>query len=147
MIPKLQALCARILADKARSLSQKDRYEFLRSIPKHLIDLVKAFPTDVIVWYCNEQLFSTKVMKFYLEHLRERCYITNGYRRDCMKGITRRKVLWMKCSNFYCNNMKLSEIIPTSYHIYWGLCEHCSSYKQDHHILMRLYKEIKTFEL
>ena len=143
-IPELQSLCAKEIAKQCRKLSYEDRYNFLKSIPSHLRELVKCFPTDFIVWCGNEMLLNKNVLKFYINHQNKRHYIVNGFIEDCEKGITRRKVIWRKCANYYCENSYLDKIISTPYSIYWNLCKECKRYLIYHHKLMKIHLKIKN---
>lgn len=143
-IIELTALCARILAEKSRKLSQEERYYFLKSIPKHLHEYVRAFPTDFIEWYKDEALMSKDMAMFYLKNPDKQHYIREGFKKDCEKGITRRRVLIRKCGNYYCQNRILEKIIATPYDIYWRLCNECKRYRIPHHKWMKIRHFIIT---
>ena len=141
-IPELQALCAREIAKKCREMDSETYYHFLRKIPKQVQDLIKAFPTNFIVWSGNEGLLNKRILNYYLKYKDERKYITEGYRKNCETGITRRKVIWRKCSNLYCDNLALQKIIAEPDNIYYGLCKECESFRLPHFILKKLHFQI-----
>lgn len=148
-VPELQALAARELARQAREMSQEERHEFLRAIPKHLRRLVTAFPTNFITWMGNEQLLgyqnSQKVIQFYLEHPEKRHYITKGFASDCERGITRRTVMRRKCGNIYCENEVDQKIMATPDWVYWNVCRACQIAQPHSHVWNKLRMEIEEF--
>lgn len=135
-VPELQALCARIVAGMCRESNQADRHALLRSLSPPLAELVRAFPTSPIVWAANEQIMSKDIMHHYLTHPRDRHYISKGYADDCVRGITRRKVLWRPCGNHYCDALVLGKVIDTPYDIYWKLCPACTAHQLPYHWYM-----------
>ena len=145
-VPELQALAARELARQCRDMKPADRVAFLLALPPNARELVECFPTDFVVWCGHEQLLWTNILRFYLnDPVRRRRNINGGFRRDCERGITRRKVLFRKCSNHYCDNQVLQKIIASPDEIYWGLCLECENHRPLHHKLMALYCEIHDY--
>jgi len=144
-IPELQALCAKNIAKHCRSMTKKDRYYFLRKIPKHLKEYVNCFPTDFILWCGHEQILNLKIIQHYIRYSKDQKYIRNSYISDCESGITRRRIIFRKCSNYYCENDFLDKIIHDSSYVYWNLCSECKKYRVYHHILMKLHRQIEDF--
>lgn len=145
-IPELQSLCAKRIASMCRSMSQIDRYNYLKSVPNHLKQLIKSFPVNIIEWYGTEMLLNIKIIRHYVDHKKDIHYLTDGYVRDCQRGITRHKVIWRKCQNVYCDESVLQKIIQSPDDIYWGLCKICERYRIQHHKLKKLHMLIEHFQ-
>lgn len=127
-IPELQSLCAKKIAEHSRSLSPEDRYYFLKEIPKHLQDLVRSFPISFLEW-CEYQCYLSMDSIHYLKDKPQgKSYMTQSFEEDCEKGYVG-KIMWRKCSNYYCGNQKLSRIISRSDFIPYGLCNECRSHR------------------
>lgn len=143
-IPELQSLCAKLLATNCRSMSQKQRYNFFRNIPFHIKELIKAYPVNIIEWYKDEHLLNIEILQHYIRNKKDVHYIVNGYISDCNKGITRKRVIWRKCQNIYCENSVLQKITQSPDEMYWGLCEACEQFRIPHYKLMNLHRTIEA---
>ena len=146
-IPELQSLCSREISKQCRKMTYEERYYFLRYIPLHLKILIESFPTDFIVWCGNELLLSKHIINYYNDNPNKIFYIIKGFQKDCENGITRRKVIWRKCSNYYCNNDFLDKIIASPYDFYWNLCKECNKHLIYHHKLMKIHCEIRKYKI
>ena len=144
-IPELQSLCAKQLAKQCRDMTHEERYYFLRTIPKHLRKLVTSFPINFIIWCGNEGLLSINIVKYYVEYPQKQRYIRNSYKKNCEIGITRRKVIWRKCANYYCENEFLDKVISSPYNFYWNLCKECNKHLIYHYKLMMIHLEIRKY--
>ena len=143
-VPELQALCAKKLAEMCRSMTQKERYDYMKLISIHIKELINSFPINVIEWYKNEHLLNIKIINHYVKHKEDIHYLVKGFNDDCNKGITRKKVIFRKCQNVYCDDTVLQKIIQSPCDIYWGLCKKCEQYRIPHHKLMKLRLQIQS---
>jgi hypothetical protein len=143
-IPELQALCAKQIASVCRSMSQCERYVFMKRIPVDLKALIYSFPINYIEWCHNEQLLNIKIIQYYVKNKKDAKMLPESYTEDCEKGITREKVLWRKCQNVYCDDLTLQKIHQTQHDIYWGVCKNCEEYRIPHHKLMKLHLQIQN---
>ena len=144
-IPELQSLCARQLANQCRNMNPIERYVFFKTVPNHLKVLIKSFPIDFIKWCGDEYLLCINVTQYYQHSIKGKNYIIQSYKKDCLTGITRRKVIWRKCHNTHCDNLVLQKIIAEPENIFLGLCKECKDYRLSRHIWMMLLLEIEKY--
>jgi hypothetical protein len=147
-IPELKALAGREVARQCREATPRKRYEFLRSLSRDIREIVECFPTDFIVYCGHECLLDQKIMQYYHQNPDQaQKYIFKSFERDCEKGITRRKIVFRPCSNYYCDGEILDKIIASQHDIYWGMCKDCAKYRLPHYKLMRLFLEIRNYKI
>ena len=120
-IPELKSLAAKKIAEMCRKMSKKDRYFFLKSIPKDCKRYIKAFPTCVVLWFKNQSLLNLKGLKFIKTNKNE---ILTEYEEQCRNGSFKKKFL-RNCSNIYCENLTYGRMICNQSRLYFNLCADC----------------------
>ena len=127
-IPELQSLCSREIAKNMRKMTDKERYNEMKKIPEHLNPYITAFPLNFFTWCVDESLFNIKLIRHYIDFIKDRKYIVNSYEKDCETGITRRTPISRKCVNYYCENMTFGKMIRDHDSLRFLCCDECKQY-------------------
>lgn len=141
-VPELLSLCAREIANRCRAMTKEERYNYLQSVPKHLVVFIKGFPLDVVGWCFNGGLTSAKRIKSFVKLSPDT--IRETFTDDCLYGSSYH-LIPRKCSNVYCDDSSFGRMILTDlYFIRYRLCNTCKSNALNLACWIRLKNSIRT---